>query len=278
MPFYMDRHDIKGVTAQDVAEAHRKDLELQGKYSTKFVAYWVDVERGSIFCLAEAPNAGAVKQVHSEAHGQIPGQIIEVDPAIAGAFLGTIEDPSKSGQRPGVVGEVQANPAFRTIMFTDLVGSTTMTMDLGDARAMQLLRIHNAVIRNALKAHHGLEVKHTGDGVMASFASVSSAVECAITIQRDFTTYNQENPDAAMHVRIGLSAGEPVAEDQDLFGAAVQLAARICAHSEPDEILAAQVVHDLCLGKRLPFGDRGQVTPRGFPLPVTLYQVIWRAE
>lgn len=271
MPFYMDRHDIKGVTAQDVAEAHRKDLELQDKYGTKLVGYWFDAERGSVFCFAEAPNAGAVKQVHSESHGQIPGQIIEVAPALAEAFLGTIEDPSNAGQ-------VQANPAFRTIMFTDLMGSTTMTTDLGDARAMQLLRIHNAMIRNALKAHHGLEVKHTGDGVMASFASVSSAVECAIAIQRDFATYNHENLDAAMHIRIGLSAGEPVAEDQDLFGAAVQLAARICAHSEPDEILAAQVVHDLCLGKRLPFADRGQVTPRGFHQPVGLYQVIWRAE
>lgn len=278
MPFYMDRHDIKGVTAQDVAEAHRKDLELQDKYSVKLVGYWADVERGTIFCFAEALNAGAVKQVHSEAHGQIPGQIIEVAPEVAEAFLGIIEDPSKSGLRPGVVGEVQANPAFRTIMFTDLMGSTTMTTDLGDARAMQLLRIHNTLIRNALKAHHGLEVKHTGDGVMASFASVSSAVECSIVIQRDFATYNHENPAAAMHVRIGLSAGEPVAEDQDLFGAAVQLAARICAHSEPDEILAAQVVHDLCLGKRLPFADRGQMTPGGFNQPVGLYQVTWRAE
>lgn len=278
MPFYMDRHDAKGVTAQDVAEAHRKDLEVQGKYSTKFVGYWADVERGSIFCLAEAPTAEAVKQVHNVAHGQLPSQIIEIDPAIAEAFLGAIEDPSKSGQRPGGVGQVQANPAFRTIMFTDLTESTTMTADLGDAGAMQLLRIHNAMIRNALKAHHGLEVKHTGDGIMASFASVSSAVECAIAIQRVFATYNHENPDATMHVRIGLNAGEPVAEDQDLFGAAVQLAARICAHSGPDEILAAQVVHDLCLGKRLPFADRGQVTPRGFPQSVALYQVIWRAE
>lgn len=278
MPFYMDRHDIKGVTAQDVAKAHQKNLALQDKYSVKFVGCWFDAERGSVFCFAEAPNRGAVEQVHSEAHGRIPGQIIEVVPTLTESFLGQIEDPSKAGQRPGVVDGVQANPAFRTIMFTDLMGSTTMTSDLGDARAMQLLRIHNTMIRNALKAHYGLEVKHTGDGVMASFASVSSAVECAIAIQRYFATYNHKNPDAAMHVKIGLSAGEPVTEAQDLFGAAVQLAARICAYSEPDEILVAQVVHDLCLGKRLPFADRGQVTLRGFPQPVALYQVIWRAE
>jgi class 3 adenylate cyclase len=278
MPFYMDRHDVKGVTTQEVVAAHHKDLAVQDKFGTKFIGYWCDEERGTIFCFAQAPNAEAVNTVHSVAHGMLPGQIIEVDQALTEAFLGTIKDPSKSLQRPGAVGQVQANPAFRTIMFTDLMESTNMTTDLGDARAMQLLRIHNAMIRNALKAHHGLEVKHTGDGVMASFASVSSAVECAIAIQRDFATYNHENPAATMHVRIGLSAGEPVAEDQDLFGAAVQLAARICAHSESDEILAAQVVRDLCLGKRLPFADRGQVTPRGFDQPVGLYQVMWRAE
>ena len=79
-----------------------------------------------------------------------------------------------------------------------------------------------------------------------------------------------------MHVRIGLSAGEPVQEDGDLFGVTVQLAARLCAHAEPDHILTAQVVQEQC-EKRLPFVSLGEMTPKGFDRPVPLYEVEWRA-
>src|ERR1044071_8935495 len=100
--------------------------------------------------------------------------------------------------------------AFRAIMFTDLKDSTAMTNRLGEAKAMHLLHIHNALIRNALKDHDGREVKHTGDGVMASFTSVPNAVRSAVAIKKAFAAYNKKNPATPMYVRIGLSAGEPV--------------------------------------------------------------------
>jgi class 3 adenylate cyclase len=151
-----------------------------------------------------------------------------------------------------------------------------MTVRLGDAKAMRLLRIHNALTRYALEAYNGREVKHTGDGFMLSFVSASDAVECAIAVQEAFAAYNGEHPAEAMHVRIGLSAGEPVQEDGDLFGVTVQLAARLCAHAEPDHILAAQVVQEQC-EKRWPFVSLGEMTPKGFDRPVPLYEVEWRA-
>ncbi len=76
-----------------------------------------------------------------------------------------------------------------------------------------------------------------------------------------------------MRIRIGLNAGEPIAEDDDYFGAAVQLAARVCDRAEPGQILVTQVVHDLCRGKALHFDDAGQVTLKGFPDPVRLFAV-----
>ena len=121
-------------------------------------------------------------------------------------------------------------------MFTDLKDSTQMTTTFGDTKALHLLHIHNALTRNALRDHRGREVKHTGDGIMASFDSVLDAVECAITIQKAFAAHNEANPAAAMHLRIGISAGEPIEEHGDLFGKAVQLSARICSHAEPGRI------------------------------------------
>ena len=81
----------------------------------------------------------------------------------------------------------------------------------------------------------GTEVKHTGDGIMASFGTASSALGCAASIQQAFEARNETNPDSRVRVRIGLNAGEPVAEDGDLFGTAVQMAARICARAEPGQ-------------------------------------------
>jgi len=163
-----------------------------------------------------------------------------------------------------------------TILFTDIEGSATLTQRLGDAQAQELLRIHNRIVREGLKAHGGSEIKHTGDGIMASFASASRGLECAIGIQRALAQHNESNPDTPIRVRIGLNAGEPVAEEADLFGTAVQLAARICAHAEPGEILAPIVVRELAAGKGFVFSDRGEVALRGFEDPVRLFEVRWR--
>jgi adenylate cyclase len=161
-----------------------------------------------------------------------------------------------------------------TILFTDMEGSTSLTQRLGDAKAQELLRTHNAIVREALKAHSGSEIKHTGDGIMASFASASRALECAIAMQRAFAGHN-ESAEEPIGVRVGLNAGEPIAEDEDLFGTAVQLAARICAQAEPGQILAPIVVRELAAGKRFLFADRGEVVLRGFEDPVRLYEVRW---
>jgi len=162
------------------------------------------------------------------------------------------------------------------VLFTDMEGSTTLTQRLGDTKAQELVRSHNAIVRDALKTHSGREIKHTGDGILASLPSASLGVECAVAIQRALGQYNEANPNAAIHVRIGLNAGEPVVEDDDLFGTAVQLAARVCAHAEPGQILAPQVVRDLVAGKGFQFADRGQTALRGFEEPVRLYEVRWR--
>jgi class 3 adenylate cyclase len=175
----------------------------------------------------------------------------------------------------GVCREAPGAGAFRTILFTDMEGSTSLTQRLGDAKAQEVLRTHNRIVRDALKAHTGSEIKHTGDGIMASFSSATRALECAIAMQRAFAEHS-ESAEEPIRVRIGLNAGEPVAEEKDLFGTAVQLAARICAHADPGEILAPIVVRELAAGKGFLFSDLGAVALRGFEDPVQLYEVRWR--
>jgi class 3 adenylate cyclase len=172
--------------------------------------------------------------------------------------------------------------AFRTVLFTDVEGSTALTQRLGDAKARELLREHERIVREALKAQGGSEVKTMGDGFMASFSSATKALECAIAMQRAFAAHN-ESAQEPIRVRIGLNAGEPIAEDDpdgrsDLFGTAVNLAARIAAKADGGQILTSDTVRGLVAGKKFLFSDRGETAMRGFEDPVRLYEVRWREE
>ena len=162
-----------------------------------------------------------------------------------------------------------------TILFTDIEGSTTLTQRLGDAGAQELLRAHNDIVRDALRSHGGDEIKHTGDGIMASFPSTSGALEAAIDAQRALARHNHAHPDDPVRVRMGLNMGEPVRERDDLFGQAVQLARRICDRAAPGQILASNVVRELVAGKGFLFADLGDTELRGFEDPVRLYAVRW---
>ena len=93
MPIYMDRHDLRGLKADDVAEAHRRDVDIQDRHGVKYMAYWFDENNGAAFCLVHAPDPATAERVHREAHGQIPNAIIPVDVAAVEAFLGRISDP-----------------------------------------------------------------------------------------------------------------------------------------------------------------------------------------
>lgn len=276
MPIYMDRHNTKLVSAKDVADAHLKDLELQEKYGVKMLTYWFDHERGATFCLADAPTEESVEKLHEAAHGGIPHKIIEVDTHAVEAFLGRIEDPQPNYESDAISDGTEIDSAFRTIMFTDMKDSTALTSRLGDKRALELFRTHNAITRRALDQNNGREIQHTGDGFMVSFSSASNSLECAIAIQKSFASHNQNNPDAAINIRIGICAGEPVEEDNRLFGSTVQLTSRICDKAEPDQILTASVVRDLCLGKQFPFVDQGETTFKGFDQPMRIFEVQWQ--
>jgi len=180
-----------------------------------------------------------------------------------------------SGETPGRVSAGRAG-VFRVVLFTDLVDHTAMTSRLGDDKARELLREHERITRDALRDAGGTEVKTMGDGFMASFASVTRAVECAVALQRALAARNARAADGeALTVRIGINAGEPIAEDGDLFGATVILAARIMTQAGGGEILVANTVRELCAGKGFVFEPRGDFVAKGFPDAVRVFAARW---
>jgi class 3 adenylate cyclase len=277
MPLYMDIHNLpEGATAEDVAKAHEQDVEAQQKYGVEYTKYWVNEKAGKVFCLAHAPNAEAAECVHREAHGMMAEKIIEVQPELAEGFLGGVEtNAAGAAIFPGGAADAR-DPGIRTILFTDVVNSTTLTQSLGDEAALVLLHVHDTIVRDALSSLGGREIKHTGDGIMASFVSTTGAVRCAIQIQRELDKHAQANPAHPLQVRVGAAAGEPVEQHNDLFGCTVQLAARLCAHAQPEQILVSNAIAELCIGKGLSFEDVGEVNLKGFNSPVRAHAAAWR--
>lgn len=269
MAIFMDRHELTGTTAADVAEAHRRDLEIQDRYGVKFLTYWFDQRRGTAFCLVDAPDAETAQCVHREAHGFVAGEVVEVALSAVEAFLGRIHDPEPApGQASG-----EMDSGHRAILFTDIVGSTAMTSRLGDRMATELVRAHDSIVHRCLSRASGREVKHTGDGIMATFASTAAAVDCARTIQQEFKRYNRGNPEP-IHVRIGLDCGEPVEDSNDLFGSTVQLAARLCAAASGDHILVSEnIFREYGTADLFTHATRRRL--KGFSKPVLAFQCDW---
>ena len=182
-------------------------------------------------------------------------------------FLGRTSDP----ESPELV-----DSGYRTILFTDLVGSTSISLEVGDLRAVELVGIHDRVAAEAVARGGGRVVKHTGDGILASFDSVDAGLRAGIRIQQELEL-EARRADAAevLAVRIGINPGNPVERSDDVFGVAVAVAARLCSLAEPGQILVSGVVRELVedrdLAARLLDGGRRSV--RGLESALHVYRV-----
>ncbi len=271
MPFYMDLHKgLKGLTMKDAEYAHLLDVKIQDQFGVKIHKFSMNEESGTVFCPVEAPNEEACRAVNLNADGNVGCEIIEVQPTYVALILG---EGKTSPIGRAIHQDCKIDSAIRNFMFTDIVFSTDLMLKYGDTTAISILRAHNKIVRSCLQKDHGNEVKHTGDGIMASFISSSKAVRCAPEIQSRLKDYREENPEIPLHVRIGMHAGKPVTEGNDFFGAAVQLAKRICDFAKPDTVLVSAIIKDLCMGKNIPFRTMGEQKFKGSAEPYAVYRV-----
>ncbi|MGI8927066.1 MAG: adenylate/guanylate cyclase domain-containing protein [Tepidiformaceae bacterium] len=193
--------------------------------------------------------------------------------AAAASFLGL---ESRAEPTPEPHHHHDSGDSSRTILFTDMVGHTTMMQRLGDRAGREVLREHERLTREALHDHGGDEVKSMGDGFLASFGSATRALQCATALQQAFARHNAGGQEPVL-IRVGVNAGEPIAEQDDLFGSSVIAASRIAAHGAGGEVLVSNVVRELVAGKGFLFSDRGETALRGFDDPVKLYELRWQA-
>ena len=166
------------------------------------------------------------------------------------------------------------------VLFTDIEGSTALANAVGDERALEILRDHNSIVRGCIQRNSGFEVKTRGDGFMVAFASARWAILCAVDIQQSMAQYNrQPGRIREILVRIGVNAGDTLRHEEDFFGVAVNLAARIAARAQGGQILVSGLVRGLAGPVRgITYVPRGRIQARGFAYRFRLYEVLWEPE
>lgn len=243
MPLYMDRHNIPGLTPRDVAGAHAKDLEIQEHYGCMCITYWVDEERGNVFCLIQSPNKQIVTEMHNKAHGLIPHDIIEVDSNVVKAFLGRLNDPDMSGLNDSSDPHIINDPAFRYLLCVDLKDRILFDCLHGKSIASQLIRNFNTLVRETVQHYSGRIVENP-DEFLTTFVSATNAIDCAIHIRNSILFQNTCLNLPKVEIKIGLSSGFPVSESRTLFGDAVIKAKGYCFVSEVNTICLTPGIKD----------------------------------
>lgn len=240
MPIYMDRHIVPGIQAKDAAQAHREDLKIQDEYGCRCMTYWVDEERGSAFCLIDAPNKQSVKKMHERAHGLIPHDIVQVNSNVVEAFLGRISDPAAYPDIDDPNLKIFNDPAFRIIMVSKCKDAVLLEHELGSAKSQKLLTLYHEIMRQELQNHEGREVELKGDWFVASFISVTQAVNCAMEVQKKLHIATE-----LLELRMGLNAGMPVNKSKHLFGDTVDMAKYLCYLDDDQPIKLASIVREI---------------------------------
>jgi AraC-like DNA-binding protein len=247
MPIYMDRHDIKGVTAEQVAAIHQLDLKIQYKYGCRALTYWFDEERGTAFCLIEAPEKEAVVRMHGDAHGQVPHRIIEVESEIVERFLGRIEDPEPHPAAGSADTPVFEDPAFRTIMVSCIANEAFIKGNLGMDQSLSLVRSYHEYLEGIAGRFRGRSIKQSDGGQLTLFNSVRQAVHCTVESHRRIGDFNRRSAPIPIRLITGLAAGEPVTGSDNLFGETIRLVNRLCRVVDRSRYhtIVSPAVHDL---------------------------------
>lgn len=235
----MDRHFVPQANAKAVAEAHREDLAIQGLYACKCMTYWIDEDRGNVFCLIEAPDKNAVIKMHQQAHGLVPHEIIEVSTELVNAFLGRIHDPESAHENTEDDLKVFSDPAFRAILILEVLDYILLQHKTGKEVAVEKFRHFNQIVHQQIRSHQGLNIELGGVSVAGSFASIKQAIACAHNIQQALTGLADE-----LELRMGMHAGFPVKDHTELFGNTIKLSKYLCRTGARNQVSFSSTIHD----------------------------------
>jgi len=234
MALYMDLHKIPHITLDEAKKAHVADERIQRQYGVKYLQFWVNEEAGNLFCLVEGPDKASIESVHRIAHGHVACAVVEVDPSYYSLIMGNnirIDNGGVVHTESGVV-----DPGTRFIL-------TASYFENGSSHSALIEKTIDQVLRK-VSANNGRRVKLTGDdSLVVVFDSASEALRCAKDIQKEF---RHDSIKKHVDFTIGLSAGQPVTENNEFIEETIRLARRLSLVAEEGRILVAPLFNELC--------------------------------
>lgn len=241
MPLFMDLHIVPGAVIDDVVEAHKLDVAIQDQFGCDCMTFWFDKDRGHAFCLIDAPDKESVVEMHDEAHGLIPHKIMQVNSKLVAAFLGRLQDPESLDElSKSDVKAFYSDPAFRILMVTNQLDFKLLAHTSGKDKAYELFSLQNEIIHQQIDEYEGQKIEMEGKGFVISFITPSQAIQCALAIQKRLHIAAE-----LLRFRIGLHAGVPVANSEELFGESIRYARHLCLLGQGRQITLSNQVHNL---------------------------------
>jgi AraC-like DNA-binding protein len=236
MPLYMDLHKIPKITIAEAKKAHVADEVIQQKYGVKYLQFWVNEEAGNLFCLVEGPDRQTVETVHRLAHGHVACAVVEVDPSYYSLVMG---DNIRIDQ--GLVhrqtGEVDLGN--RSI----LVASVDTGQSGSDKAKGQKAR---SLVQAEIAKYSGRSLPVTGnDHLAGAFDSAQQALQSATSIAKQVSAANKKQKGSRLKFRIGLSAGQPVTENNEFIAETVRLARGLCQVASGNTIMTSSLFQEL---------------------------------
>lgn len=234
----MDLHVVPGLTPEMVAQGHAADLKVQDEFNCKCITYWVDVERGRAFCLAEAPTKEDLRKTHLKALGVAPIEIIEVDDKVVNMFLGRLKDP-ETYLIDGLTGlKIFNDPAFRIVLVCTRENTKLLEYKYGKPNTKRWLKDYKTCVRDLSEIHGGREIR--SEEFVLSFRTVFKAVECALDIQKQLKDSGEK-----IGLQMSLHGGLPVTKNKQIFGDVINYAKFICKFSNSAQIVISPMIREM---------------------------------
>ncbi len=240
MPIYMDLHIVPGVNAKEVATAHSQDVYLEKDHSCKCLTYWVDEQKGHVFCLIDAPSKEVVIELHSKSHGLVPHKIIEVEPNIVSSFLGRITDPD-IGERTEDGLLLINESSYRVMMLVRLPDPFIYKYQGKENESEWQQKL--SIIREKIITGQGKIAIHHQEGIIGSFVHAKEAIQAAINIMVSLGN------DAGFS--IALQGGEPVTQHDHFFGDTLSMLQFLCFCSHTSTIRIGNTVREMMINERI---------------------------
>jgi class 3 adenylate cyclase len=181
-------------------------------------------------------------------------------------------------QAPSAIAAVEHDHGTITIVFSDIENSTSRATSMGDAAWMKVLGEHNRIITRHVEKWSGTVVKNQGDGFMLTFNGARQALRAMIDVQRELTELEESNPDRGVRIRVGVHTGEVIAEEGDIFGKHVMLAARVGGLADGGEIVVSSIVKEIASARGdLEFGPPQVVALKGIDGEHVVYPFLWQS-